>query len=397
MPEQVTPSSSCDTANAQRHPATHLGGGDDATMFWDYLSQNPESAHQVMILMSDRGIPDGFRHMHGYYGHTLKLVKADGTWVYAQFHLISDQGIKTLTNAEAASKSPDHGQKDLYEAIERGEFPSWTMKVQIMKPEQAVDAWDKKQINVHDLTHIWPHGDYPLRTIGKITLNENAKNYFAEVEQAAFSPSHMVPGIEPSADPVLQSRLFSYPDTHRHRLGANYHQLPVNQPNTKYEGASFQRDGPMAFYNQGSRVGYLPSVDPPQFSDKRVDLDKVHGGFAMSAVSFLSQITPADFNAPRNLWEKVFSEGERTRWIETVAGHMSTVKDKEIIKRQIAIWRECSEDLASRLEKATGVKGYPGIKGMKFNGSVNAMDGNVILANDRFTGGLGNAPPSAKL
>ncbi|CAK9784457.1 catalase-domain-containing protein [Cutaneotrichosporon oleaginosum] len=367
----------------KRHPATHLGGGDDSTMFWDYLSNNPESIHQVMILMSDRGIPDGFRHMHGYYGHTLKLVNKDGQWVYAQLHLISNQGIKTLTNEEAGKLSPDHGQKDLYEAIERGEHPSWTLKVQTMTQEQAVDAWENKGINVHDLTHIWPHGDYPLRELGKITLTTNAANYFAEVEQAAFSPSHMVPGIEPSADPVLQSRLFSYPDTHRHRLGANYHQLPVNQPATGFVPASFQRDGPMAFYNQGGRPGYLSTQDPVKFLPPKVNVNKVHANFVGQAVQYLSEIRPEDFNAPRNLWTKVFSEGERTRLIETVSGHMSTCKDKEIIRRQIAIFREVHPDIATRLEKATGVQGHKTIRGVQFNGSTNAMDkGRTIPANN---------------
>jgi catalase len=129
----------------------------------------------LQILMSDRGIPDGFRHMHGYYGHTLKLINKNGEWVYAQFHLLSDQGIKTLTNEQAAGLSPDHGQKDLYYAIDKGDFPSWTLRVQIMTQQQAVEAWETKGINVNDLTHIWPHKDYPLRTIGKVTLNENAK------------------------------------------------------------------------------------------------------------------------------------------------------------------------------------------------------------------------------
>lgn len=329
--------------------------------------------------MSDRGIPDGFRHMHGYVGHTLKIINSSGKWVYAQFHFISDQGIKTLTNEKAATLSPDYAQADLYHAIERGEHPSWTLKVQTMTPEQAVEAW-KKGINVHDLTHIWPHGDYPLRTIGKMTLDTNAKNYFAEVEQAAFSPSHLVPGVEPSADPVLQSRLFSYPDTHRHRLGANYHQLPVNQSATGYTAASFQRDGPMAFYNQGGRANYLSTQDTITFQPPKVDNNEVHGRFVAQAVTFLSEIRPEDFNAPRNLWNKVFSSGEKERFIDTVSGHMSKCKDKEVIKRQIAIFREVDEDIASRLEKATGIQGYPGIKGMKFNGSSNAM-GERIEAN----------------
>jgi catalase len=350
--------------------------------------------------MSDRGIPDGFRHMHGYYGHTLKFVNKKGEWQYVQLHLISDQGIKTLTNEEAGKLSPDHGQKDLYEAIERGEFPSWTMKVQTMTQAQAVEAWEKKGINVHDLTHIWPHADYPLRTVGRIKLNENAANYFAEVEQAAFSPSHMVPGIEPSADPVLQSRLFSYPDTHRHRLGTNYQQLPVNQSVTGYAPSNFQRDGAMSFYNQGGRPGYLSTQDAVTFQPAKVNVDAVHGGFVAQAVSFLSAIRPEDFNAPRNLWHKVFSQGERDRWIATVSGHMSTVKDKEIIRRQIGIWREVSEDIASRLEQATGIKGYPGIKGVQFNGSGNAMDAsNLISANGSKVGGVAQngAPSKAKL
>ncbi|KAL1408929.1 hypothetical protein Q8F55_005743 [Vanrija albida] len=381
----------------KRHPATHLGGGDDATSFWDYLSQNPESVHQVMILMSDRGIPDGFRHMHGYYGHSLKLINKDGDWVYAQLHAISNQGIKTFTNEEAATKSPDYGQKDLYYAIDKGEFPSWTIKVQTMTPEQAVDAWKNKGINVHDLTHIWPHGDYPLRTVGKFTLNTNAKNYFAEVEQAAFSPSHVVPGIEPSADPVLQSRLFSYPDTHRHRLGTNYHQLPVNQHLVE-NAANFQRDGPHALYNQGGRVGYLASHDPVQFAPPKQDIDKVHAPFVATAVSFLSTIRPEDFNAPRNLWNKVFSEGERERWIKTVSGHMSTVQDKEIIRRQIAIFRQVDNDIGNRLEKATGVKGYDGIKGMKFNGAHNGIGPTVIPANNapRAGGVAENGAPQTR-
>ena len=357
----------------KRHPSTHLTHADDSTMFWDYLSQNPEAVHQVMVLMGDRGIPDGYRFMHGYYGHTMKLVNKDGNWVYTQIHLKSDQGTKFITQADSASKSPDYSQKDLYGAIEKGDFPSWTMSVQIMTPKEAEDAWEKDKINVFDLTHVWPQGKYPLREVGKLTLNENAVNYFAEIEQSTFNPSHLVPGIEPSADPVLQSRLFSYPDTHRHRVGANYQQLPVNAPRTKYRMANFQRDGAMAFYNQGSRPNYLSSIQPIQFRERTVDLDKAHGHFIGNAVTFLSEIRPEDFVAPRALWEKVFDDGAKKRFIENVSGHMANCTEKEIIKRQIGIFREVSDDLASRLEKATGVKGYPGIKDLRFNGTHNGM------------------------
>jgi len=367
----------------KRHPQTNLSGADDSTMFWDYLSQNPESIHQVMILMGDRGIPDGYRHMHGYSGHTFKLVNKQGEWVYCQFHFNSKQGTKFITQADSASKSPDHAQKDLFFAIERGEYPGWDVNVQTMTPKEAEELWEKQRINVFDLTHIWPQKQFPLRKVGEFFLNENVQNYFAEVEQITFNPSHMIPGIEPSADPVLQSRLFSYPDTHRHRVGVNYQQLPVNAPRTPYRLANFQRNGSMAFYNQGSRPNYLSSIEPISFRERSVDLNKTHGHFIGDAVTFLSEIRPEDFNQPRTLWEKVFDDGARERFIGNVSGHMATCSDKEIIKRQIAIFRMVSEDLASRLEKATGVKGYPGIADLQFNGTHNgfAKDEKLRAAN----------------
>ena len=357
----------------KRDPATHLTGADDSTMFWDYLSQNPESIHQVMVLMGDRGIPDGWRFMHGYYGHTMKLVNKNGDWVYAQFHMKSKQGTKFITQADSATKSPDYAQKDLYYAIENGDYPGWDLAVQIVTPTEAEDLWEKQKINVFDLTHIWPQKQFPLRKIGEFYLNENVQNYFAEVEQITFNPSHLIPGIEPSADPVLQSRLFSYPDTHRHRVGVNYQQLPVNAPRVPYRMANFQRDGSMSFYNQGSRPNYLSSIEPIQFRNRSVDINKTHGHFSGEAIAFLSEIRPEDFNAPRNLWEKVFDDGAKERFVNNVSGHMSTCREKEIIKRQIGIFREVSEDLASRLEKATGVKGYPGIAELRFNGTHNGM------------------------
>jgi catalase len=357
----------------KRHPATHLTHADDSTIFWDYLSQNPESVHQVMILMGDRGIPDGYRFMHGYSGHTMKLVNKAGEWVYCQFHFKSKQGTKFITQEDSQSKSPDYSTKDLYNAIERGEYPGWDVSVQTMTAKQAEELWEKQKINVFDLTHVWPQGQFPLRKVGEFVLNENVKNYFAEIEQITFNPSHMVPGIEPSADPVLQSRLFSYPDTHRHRVGVNYQQLPINSTRVPYRMANFQRDGSMAFYNQGSRPSYLSSIEPISFRERSVDLDKTHGHFTGKAVSFMTEIRPEDFNGPRVLWEKVFDDGAKERFISNVSGHMANCTDEEIIKRQIGIFREVSDDLASRLEKATGVKGYPGIAGLRFNGTHNGM------------------------
>jgi len=357
----------------KRDPSTHLTHADDSTVFWDYLSQNPESVHQVMILMGDRGIPDGWRKMHGYYGHTLKLINKQGEWVYAQMHMKSKQGTAFITQEDSANYSPDYAQKDMYDAIEKGDFPGWDVCFQTMTAKQAEDLWETQKINIFDLTHVWPHKQFPLRKVGEFFLNENVKNYFAEIEQIAYSPSHFVPGIEPSADPVLQSRLFSYPDTHRHRIGANYNQLPINAPRTPYRVANFQRDGPMAFYNQGSRPNYLSSIDPIKFRERHMDVDNVHGHFTADSISFLSEVREEDFRAPRTLWEKVFDDGAKERFINNVSGHMANCKQEEIIKRQIAIFREVSDDLATRLEKATGVKGYDGISELKFNGTHNGL------------------------
>lgn len=365
----------------KRHPSTHLTHADDSTMFWDYLSQNPESIHQVMVLMGDRGIPDGYRFMHGYFGHTIKLVNKNNDWVYCQLHMKSMQGTKFITQEDSANYSPDYSQKDLYEAIEKGDYPKWSVEVQTMTPKEAEELWEKQRINVFDLTHVWPQGQFPRRKVGEMVLNENAVNYFAEIEQVAFNPAHMPPGIEPSADPVFQSRLFSYPDTHRHRIGVNYQQLPVNAPRTSYAQANFQRDGSMAFYNQGSRPNYLSSIEPIQFRDRTIDLDKTHSHFTGQAISFLSEIRPEDFNAPRALWEKVFDDGAKERFINNVAGKMASCPNKEILKRQIAIFREVSDDIAKRLEKATGIQGYEGIANMQFNGTHNGMAKDSKLRN----------------
>lgn len=242
----------------KRNPQTHLK---DPNMFWDYILQNQEAIHQFMVLFSDRGTPATYRHMNGYSGHTYKWSNDKGEWHYVQVHLITDQGIKTLNNEEAvklSGENPDHAQEDLFNAISTGDSPSWTCYIQTMTEEQA----KKLPFSVFDLTKVWPHKDFPLRRFGKLTLNENPLNYFAEVEQAAFSPSHTVPYQEASADPVLQSRLFSYPDTQRHRLGVNYAQIPVNCPYAKTFNPVI-RDGAMTVNgNYGSAPNYISSVGP---------------------------------------------------------------------------------------------------------------------------------------
>ena len=247
-------------------------------MFWDFISLRPETTHQVSFLFSDRGTPNGYRHMNGYGSHTFKNVNAAGQAVYVKYHLKTDQGIQNLDAAVAdriASEDPDYAIRDLYNAIAKGDFPSWTMYVQVMTYEQAAAS----PFNPFDLTKIWPHSEYPLVEVGRLYLNENPKDYFAEVEQLAFAPSHLVPGIEPSPDKMLQARLFSYPDTHRHRLGANYQKLPCNAPKfggCPMAGGNYQRDGPMQVTPNGAGApNYYPNSfggpEPVVLRDKTAD------------------------------------------------------------------------------------------------------------------------------
>ncbi|GBE84665.1 catalase [Sparassis latifolia] len=339
----------------KRDPQTHLK---DADMFWDYLSLNPESIHQVMILFSDRGTPDGFHRMHGYSGHTFKFVKENGEFVYVQIHLIKDGGAKSLAEPVAGKlggDNPDYGIQGLFEDIEAGNFPSWTVYVQTMTTQQA----ESFRYNILDLTKIWSHKDYPLRPVGKLVLNDNPQNYFAEIEQAAFSPSHLVPGIEASADPVLQSRLFSYPDTHRHRLGTNYNQLPVNAPIAPV--ANFQRAGAMAFVSQGARPNYQSSLVPLTYKPKPYATVK-HETWLGAANADLSFITELDFEQPRALWQKVFNDTDREHFVHNVAVHLGNAKSAAVKARQLSVFAAVDQEIADRIAKAIGVPTVPPLK-----------------------------------
>ena len=215
-----------------------------ARRMWDYWAKAPEALHQITTLFSDRGIPDGYRFMHGFGSHTFSLWNRNGERFWVKFHMKSMQGIKNLspeTAAELAGTDPDYSGRDLFEAIERKEFPKWKMQVQIM-PELQADTY---HLNPFDMTKVWPHKDFPLVDVGILELNRNPQNYFTEVEQSAFSPANLPPGIGASPDKMLQARLFSYPDAHRYRIGGNYQQLPVNRP--KNEVLNYQRDGAMRF------------------------------------------------------------------------------------------------------------------------------------------------------
>jgi catalase len=256
----------------KRDPRTNMRS---AKNNWDFWTSLPEALHQVTITMSDRGIPLSYRHMHGFGSHTFSMINAKNERVWVKFHFVTQQGIKNLTDAEAEStiaKDRESHQRDLYESIERGEFPRWKMFIQVMTEDQA----KKMPYNPFDLTKVWYHGDFPLREVGYFELNRNPENYFAEVEQSAFNPANVVPGIGFSPDKMLQGRLFSYGDAQRYRLGVNHHQIPVNAPRCPVN--SYHRDGQMRVNNNaGSTIGYEPNSygewqEQPQFKELPLEL-----------------------------------------------------------------------------------------------------------------------------
>lgn len=334
----------------KRNPQTNLK---DATMFWDYLSTHQEAIHQVMHLFSDRGTPYSFRFMNGYSGHTHKWTKPDGSFVYTQVHLKTDQGNKTMTNAEAgemASKNPDFATQDLFEAIKRGEYPSWTVYVQVLTPEDA----EKFRWNIFDLTKVWPQKDVPLRPFGKLTLNKNVQNYFAEIEQAAFSPSHLVPGVEPSVDPVLQARLFSYPDTHRHRLGVNYQQIPVNAPPHAF--CPFQRDGAMSIHqNYGAEPNYISSFRPLTY--KATPPSITHEHWSGKVVHELFQeVNDDDFVQATGLWNVLGrTPRQQENFIGNVSGHLAAAQ-KDVRERTYAMFSRVDAGLGDAIKEETEKK-----------------------------------------
>ena len=238
----------------KRNPRTNMHSAADNWDFWTLL---PEALHQITVVMSDRGIPASYRHMHGFGSHTYSLINAENKRFWVKFHFKTQQGIKNLTDAEAEAligRDRDSHQRDLYEHIEKGDFPRWTLYFQVMPEEDA----EKLPYHPFDLTKVWYHKDYPLIEVGVLELNRNPENYFAEVEQAAFNPANLVPGIGVSPDKMLQGRLFSYGDAQRYRLGVNHNMIPVNRPRCPYH--SFHRDGAMRVDgNYGSYTSYEPN------------------------------------------------------------------------------------------------------------------------------------------
>ncbi|MEZ0575189.1 catalase [Halodesulfovibrio aestuarii] len=328
----------------KRDPSTNLKS---PTMAWDFWSLTPESIHQVTILFSDRGTPATYRNMNGYSSHTYKWYNDKGEYFWVQYHFKTDQGIKNFNGAEAkdmCGKDPDHATRDLYNSIANGDFPSWTLEMQILTPEQAETfEWD-----IFDITKVWPHSQVPPITVGKLVLNRNPENYFAEVEQAAFNPSNLVPGIGVSPDKMLQGRLFSYHDTHLHRLGPNYNLIPVNQPKNSQQ-LNHQRDGAMRVDENGlGRPNYWPnsfSTIQPEGKNEEPEIP-LH-----SAASRYEFTHPNDdYVQAGNLYRNVMTMADRDSLITNILGNMAEVPLR-IKLRQCAIFYLADKDYGERVAK----------------------------------------------
>jgi catalase len=313
----------------KRHPKTNLRS---STAMWDFWSLSPESLHQVTILMSDRGIPASPRFMNGYGSHTYSFWNQAGERFWVKFHFKTAQGQKFLTNAESAeviARTRESYQEDLYGSIDRGEFPRWNIQVQIMPELEA----EKTSYNPFDLTKVWPHKDYPVMPVGYVELNRNPENYFADIEQAAFSPSNVVPGIGFSPDKMLNARVFSYADAHRARLGTHYEALPVNAP--KCQVHHYHKDGAMRFFDNNTAnpdAYYEPNsfngpVEDPSVAEPPLrisgDVDR-----------YDHREGNDDYTQAGNLF-RLFGEGQRQRLFSNIATAMTGVPDF-IVERQLA-------------------------------------------------------------
>ena len=328
----------------KRDPQTNLKS---PTMVWDFFSLSPESLHQVTILFSDRGTPWGFRHMHGFSSHTFSLINSKGERVWSKWHFKSLQGIRNFNREEAiemAGRDPDFAQRDLFEAIGRGDFPRWRVCVQIMTEEQARTF----RYNPFDLTKVWAHKEYPLHEVGIMTLNRNPENYFAEVEQAAFAPANVVPGLGFSPDKMLQARILSYTDAHRYRLGVNYDALPINRP--KCPVHTYHRDGAMRFdENGGIGPNYEPNssggpVEDPSYKDPAWDL-----GEAVAA-RYDHRAGNDDYTQAGDLFRLLKPE-EQQRLIHNIVAGMKSVP-KEIQLRQIQHFFKADPKYGEGVEKS---------------------------------------------
>ncbi|SMO72502.1 catalase [Melghirimyces algeriensis] len=320
----------------------------DPDRYWDFMTLSPESTHMMTWVFSDYGTPANYRQMEGFGVHAFKWVNADGKVIYVKYHWKPLQGVKNLTAEEVErvqGKDFQHATRDLYEHIDKGEFPEWDLYVQLMPPEDM----DRFEWDPLDPTKRWPEDEYPLQRVGRMTLNRNPKNYFAEVEQSAFSPSAVVPGIEPSEDKLLQGRLFSYPDTQRHRIGPNYLNLPINCPYAPVR--NYQRDGNMQARTDFSPVNYEPNrfedspKEDPAYRESETPISGVTGRRKFHKTD--------DFTQAGELWRS-FSESEQNHLIRNLANDLKKTNEKTQMLAICNFYR-ADREYGQRLADALGI------------------------------------------
>jgi catalase len=327
----------------------------DPDMQWDFWTLSPETAHQVTWLMGDRGIPRSWRHMNGYSSHTYMWVNAHGMRSWVKYHFLTGQGVDCLTQADAdriAGEDADFHQRDLFEAIDRGEFPSWSLKMQIMPFDDAKSY----RFNPFDLTKVWPHRDYPLIEVGRLTLDHNVTDYHTEMEQVAFQPNNTVPGTGLSPDKMLLARGFSYADAHRARLGVNYQQIPVNRP--KSPVWNYSKDGAMRVETVTDPLYYpnsfehAPAADTTRYAEQALwsaDGEMVRAAYTLHAED-------DDYGQANILINQVMDDDARDRLVETVSGMLASLRRTEVLERAYAYWRNIDKVVGDRIEAATAVK-----------------------------------------
>ncbi|NUT50471.1 MAG: catalase [Saccharothrix sp.] len=328
-------------------------GRRDHDMQWDFWTLQPQTAHQVTWLMGDRGIPRTWRHQNGYGSHTYLWENAAGERFWVKYHFKTDQGIENLTSDEAAKvagEDADAHRADLWHAIERGEFPSWTLHVQVMPYGDAATY----RFNPFDLTKVWPHADYPLIKVGKLVLDRNPSDYFAEIEQAAFEPTNLVPGIGTSPDKMLIGRIFSYPDAHRYRIGTNYNELPVNRPKSPVN--SYSKDGAMRHANASDPVYAPNSYGGPHAAASAA-------GEVASAYGVEDEVTRSayklhaeddDWGQAGTLIREVMDAGQRERLVQTVIAHASNGVSEPVLDRVFEYWRNIDKETGDKIAAAFG-------------------------------------------
>ncbi|MBU7600107.1 catalase [Streptomyces sp. P38-E01] len=339
----------------------------DHDMQWDFWTLSPESAHQVTWLMGDRGIPRTWRHMNGYTSHTYMWINASGERFWVKYHFKTDQGIEHFTQHEAdqmASADTDYHTRDLFEHIRDGKYPSWTLYVQLMPYEDAPGY----RFNPFDLTKVWPHGDYPLHEVGTMTLDRNPTDNHAQIEQAAFQPNNLVPGIGPSPDRMLLARLFSYADSHRYRIGGNYQQLPVNAPVAEVN--TYSKDGAMA-YRLTSDPVYAPNSKggPAADTDRHGNPPSWHADGEITRAAYVSHAEDDDWGQAGTMVREVFDDAARDRLVDNVVGHLLNGVTEPVLVRAFTYWRNVDPDVGARIEE--GVRAKQGEKDPKADQQAN--------------------------